>query len=119
MLTRRNITAGLGLSLMAEQAWARSATPAPLARQASPQPPPTPPPTAPPAQAEPPAVFLDTALDAIDRMTVEVFINAQGPFNFVIDTGADRSALSTERRLGREFAHMLLASLVESPAKAA
>jgi predicted aspartyl protease len=37
-------------------------------------------------------------------MTVEVFINAQGPFNFVIDTGADRSALSTTlaERLGLE-----------------
>jgi predicted aspartyl protease len=92
---------------MAEQAWARSATPASLLQRASPQ---TPSPTAPsvtaplatpppgvlaPAEAEPPAVFLDTALDAIDRMTVEVFINGQGPFNFVVDTGADRSALST------------------------
>jgi predicted aspartyl protease len=63
----------------------------------------TPPQAAPPATAsplstvpppEPPAVFLDTALDAIDRMTVEVFINGQGPFAFVVDTGADRSALS-------------------------
>jgi predicted aspartyl protease len=39
-----------------------------------------------------------------DRMTVEVFINGQGPFNFVVDTGADRSALSTTlaARLGLE-----------------
>lgn len=104
MLTRRNLTAGLGLSLMAEQAWARSATPAPLAQQASPQAPTTPPQGASPATDEPPAVFLDTALDAIDRMTVEVFINEQGPFNFVVDTGADRSALSTTlaARLGLE-----------------
>lgn len=110
MLTRRNLAAGLGLSLMAEQAWARSATAAPLLQPASLQTAPTAPaPAAPPGalaptEAEPPAVFLDTALDAIDRMTVEVFINEQGPFNFVVDTGADRSALSTTvaERLGLE-----------------
>ena len=112
MLTRRNLTAGLGLSLMAEQAWARSTTPAPLLQQTSLQTPPTTTPPAPAtpsgvlplAEAEPPPIFLDTALDAIDRMTVEVFINGQGPFNFVVDTGADRSALSTTvaARLGLE-----------------
>jgi predicted aspartyl protease len=101
MLTRRNLTAGLGLSLMAEQAWARSTTPAPL--------PITLPQTAAPALApplasptEPQTFFLDTALDRTDRMTVEVFINDQGPFDFVVDTGADRSALSVPlaQRLG-------------------
>jgi hypothetical protein len=63
----------------------------------------------PPAEEAPP-FFLDTALDAIDRMTVEVFINGQGPFNFVVDTGADRSALSTTlaARLGLEPAHVML-----------
>lgn len=100
MLTRRNITAGLGLSLMAEQAWARSSTPASLLQPASLQTAPTPAPLAPPTGVTPPAeeappIFLDTALDSIDRMTVEVFINGQGPFAFVVDTGADRSALST------------------------
>ncbi|CAN7144069.1 retroviral-like aspartic protease family protein [Caulobacter sp. LjRoot300] len=100
MLTRRNLTAGLGLSLMAEQAWARSATAAallPASLQTPSMAQPSTPPPAPlaPIEGEPPAVFLDTALDATDRMTVEVFINGQGPFNFVIDTGADRSALST------------------------
>ena len=96
MLTRRNLAAGLGLSLMAEPAWARSTTPGPL-----PVPPPqTPSPTlAPPLPSlaspnEPQPFFLDTALDQADRMTVEVFINGQGPFAFVVDTGADRSALS-------------------------
>jgi hypothetical protein len=109
MLTRRNLTAGLGLSLMAEAAWARSATPAPLLQKTSLQTSPTPRPAAaagvlPPAEGEAPPFFLDTALDAIDRMTVEVFINGQGPFNFVVDTGADRSALSTTlaARLGLE-----------------
>ncbi len=98
MLTRRNLTAGLGLSLMAEQAWARSTTPAPLLRptslQTTPQ---ATPPAAPtvPAEAEPPPFYLDTALDPNDRMTVEVFINGHGPFAFVVDTGADRSTVST------------------------
>ncbi len=102
MLTRRNLTAGLGLSLMAEPAWARSTTPAPLLQPASLQtsPPvtaaPITPPVAPvPAVAEPPPFFLDTALDPNDRMTVEVFINGQGPFAFVVDTGADRSTVSS------------------------
>jgi len=100
MLTRRNIAAGLGLSLMAEQAWARSSTPAPLLQPASLQiaPPPvspTPPAGVVPPAEEAPPIFLDTALDATDRMTVEVLINEQGPFAFVVDTGADRSALST------------------------
>ena len=91
MLTRRSLAAGLGLSLLAEQAWARSTTPAAVLKASLQTPPPaTPTPSAP----EPPALFLDTALDAIDRMTVEVFINGRGPFDFVVDTGADRSALS-------------------------
>jgi hypothetical protein len=97
MLTRRNLTAGLGLSLMAEQAWARSTTPAPLLKTSLQTPPPSsvaPPATLPPTSEGPPAVFLDTALDATERMTVEVFINQQGPFSFVVDTGADRSAIS-------------------------
>ncbi|MFZ0269887.1 retroviral-like aspartic protease family protein [Caulobacter sp.] len=106
MLTRRNIAAGLGLSLMADAAWARSATPEPLLRKTSLQISPTPAPSAPAVlpPAEPPPIFLDTALDSIDRMTVEVFINGQGPFAFVVDTGADRSALSTTlaARLGLE-----------------
>jgi predicted aspartyl protease len=91
MLTRRNLTAGLGLSLLTEPVWARSSTPAPPPQAASP---PLAMSAPPGAAAEPPAVFLDTALDQIDRMTVEVFINGQGPFAFVVDTGADRSALS-------------------------
>jgi predicted aspartyl protease len=83
---------------MAEPAWARSTTPAPLLNASLQTPSPAAPsqaaPAGLPALDEPPAVFLDTALDEIDRMTVEVFINGQGPFNFVVDTGADRSALS-------------------------
>lgn len=103
MLTRRNLAAGLGLSLTTGQAWARSTTPTPLPVNL--------PQTAPPALApplvspeEPQPFFLDTALDKADRMTVEVFINEQGPFAFVVDTGADRSVLSVPlaQRLGLE-----------------
>ena len=105
MLTRRNLAAGLGLSLMAEQAWARSTTPAPLLKTSLQTPSPSsvaPTATLPPTADAAPAVFLDTALDATDRMTVEVFINGQGPFDFVVDTGADRSAISIPlaQRLG-------------------
>lgn len=34
--------------------------------------------------------------DKADRMTVPVMVNDQGPFQFVVDTGADRTVLSTE-----------------------
>lgn len=105
MLTRRNIAAGLGLSLMAETAWGRSSMPAPSSQgallPASLQTSPTGPARVSPAPAaaalppgEPQPFYLDTALDEADRMTVEVFINGQGPFQFVVDTGADRSAVS-------------------------
>jgi predicted aspartyl protease len=82
---------------MAEQARARPTTPEHLLRKTSLQATPTPQPSALPGAPveEHPPIFLDTALDAVDRMTVEVFINGQGPFAFVVDTGADRSALST------------------------
>ena len=102
MLTRRNLAAGLGLSLMAEQAWARSTTPPSPLKTGPLQTPPSAPPLVTPEP--PPTVFLDTALDQADRMTVEVMINEQGPFNFVIDSGADRSALSAPlvQRLGLE-----------------
>lgn len=39
---------------------------------------------------------LDLARDALARMTVPVMINGQGPFAFVIDTGADRTVISRE-----------------------
>jgi predicted aspartyl protease len=39
---------------------------------------------------------LAAARDAADRMTVPVMVNGQGPFPFVIDTGADRTVISAE-----------------------
>ena len=50
------------------------------------------------AQADAPdvAATVATGVDAIDRMTVDVRINGQGPFEFVVDTGANRTVLSEE-----------------------
>ncbi|MEY3658024.1 MAG: hypothetical protein RL425_785 [Pseudomonadota bacterium] len=39
---------------------------------------------------------LSTGVDAAFRMTVPVMVNGQGPFHFVIDTGADRTVISRE-----------------------
>lgn len=45
---------------------------------------------------------LATGQDRLTRMTVEVFVNGQGPFQFAVDTGADRTAISASlaARLG-------------------
>jgi predicted aspartyl protease len=65
------------------------------------------------AQAEsitPPLVpvgdIIATAEDESMRMTVPVMVNGQGPFQFVIDTGADRTVISSElaERLGLQDA---------------
>jgi predicted aspartyl protease len=37
-----------------------------------------------------------TSFDAVSRMTVAVMTNGTGPYRFVVDTGANRSVLSTE-----------------------
>lgn len=53
--------------------------------------------------ASPPAAHEPAASEAVDfgadkslRMTVPVSIGGQGPFNFVVDTGAERTVLSEE-----------------------
>lgn len=43
-----------------------------------------------------PAGAIGTGLDEAERMTVPVLINGKGPYPFVVDTGAERSALSAE-----------------------
>lgn len=47
-------------------------------------------------------MVLDTAQDRLTRMTVDVFVNGQGPFPFAIDTGADRTVISASlaKKLG-------------------
>jgi len=86
MLTRRNIAAGLGLSLAAPSALAGAITPISLT-QAQPSSSAVTPP-------DQPLLILDASLDQDARLTVEVVIDEQGPFQFVVDTGADRSVLT-------------------------
>jgi predicted aspartyl protease len=51
------------------------------------------------AQVAPPiapeATTLDTFDDGANRMTVPVMINGSGPYQFIVDTGASRSVIST------------------------
>lgn len=56
------------------------------------------PPTAPVATApgEDAGALLETAFDQARRMTVPVSIDGHGPFQFVVDTGANRSVVSSE-----------------------
>lgn len=51
---------------------------------------------APPTGAPPASDAVPTGLDRALRMTVPVMINGQGPFQFVVDTGADRTVISEE-----------------------
>jgi hypothetical protein len=58
-----------------------------------------------------------THKEAADRLTVPVRINGQGPYHFVVDTGADRTVLATE--VGAELGlargpRVLLSGVVQS-----
>lgn len=86
MLTRRILTAGLGLSMAAPAALAGSVAPMSLSAPQTAGPPATP--------LEEPLLFVDASVDEDERMTIEVAINGQGPFRFVVDTGAGRSVLT-------------------------
>jgi predicted aspartyl protease len=58
--------------------------------------------SAPPA-APPPVIYAaPTTKDGIGRIMAPVWLNGQGPFLFIVDTGANRTVLSPEtaRRLG-------------------
>lgn len=50
---------------------------------------------APPPPADAPTL-LETAFDAARRMTVPVKVAGRGPFQFVVDTGANRTVISQE-----------------------
>jgi predicted aspartyl protease len=52
-------------------------------------------PAAPPANTGAPTA-VQGGSDGDERLTVKVMVNGQGPYDFVVDTGAERSALSTE-----------------------
>ena len=45
-------------------------------------------------EAVPPAWVASTRLDRLGRITAPVYVNGQGPFAFVVDTGASRSAIA-------------------------
>ena len=53
-------------------------------------------PAIPPALDGDAGAHLDTALDEARRMTVPVRVNGHGPFQFVVDTGANRSVIGAE-----------------------
>jgi hypothetical protein len=55
--------------------------------------------TQPPVAEAPPVdrgALLETAFDKAQRLTVPVYLNARGPYQFVVDTGANRSVVSQE-----------------------
>ena len=85
MLTRRDIAAGLGLSLAGALARAQTITPVSL-NQA--------PPSATHSTTDEPPLILDASQDWDDRLAVPVTINGIEGLRFTVDTGADRSVLS-------------------------
>ncbi len=90
-MSRRGLVAG-AFSLAAGRAWAQAA---PLGIPAEPV-------ILPGAALEEPDVDVMTGRDRVLRLTAPVMLNEQGPFNFFLDTGANRSAISvgTADRLG-------------------
>jgi predicted aspartyl protease len=50
--------------------------------------------TAPEAEPEPALYAVPTTRDRVGRVLAPVMINGQGPFRFIVDTGANRSAVS-------------------------
>ncbi|WP_114954719.1 retroviral-like aspartic protease family protein [Sphingosinicella terrae] len=72
-------------------------TAAPLPAQQQPQPVDLAPPN--PTTASPETAFAETLgfeEDRTQRMTVPVTIDGQGPYSFIVDTGAERTAISRE-----------------------
>ncbi|HWU12964.1 MAG TPA: retroviral-like aspartic protease family protein [Caulobacter sp.] len=69
-LSRRQMAAGLSILAAPSLAWADLADP-------------------------PPTTAQTRVLDSARRMTVEVFLNDQGPFSFLVDTGANASVISS------------------------
>ena len=55
---------------------------------------PPPPPVAPAPAELGPLFATPTTADAIGRVVAPVYVNGQGPFRFMVDTGANRSVLS-------------------------
>lgn len=82
MWTRRKIIGGLGSALAAGPVLAQEAS-AP----------------APNLFVDDPRFIVDTSADANRRMTLPVWLDGKGPFQFVVDTGADRTVISSSLAL--------------------
>jgi predicted aspartyl protease len=82
LLNRRGLAATLGLMLT--PGLARAGTFLPPLGDAAPD--------------EPPQADADIGLgrDRVDRLTIPVMVGDQGPFRFVVDTGADRSVIAAD-----------------------
>ena len=78
MWNRRKLMTGLAGALAAGPAFGQEATPSVL-----------------PANVfiDDPRFVVDTSADANRRMTLPVWIDGRGPFQFVVDTGADISII--------------------------
>lgn len=101
-LTRRHaalgLAAGATAGLAGAQAWAQAApTPAPAPTPAAvPAPAPALASAADAPAADQPSTLVDAQRDKFEHMMAPVDINGQGPFNFILDTGANVSCVSHE-----------------------
>ena len=84
-LTRRGAAGAVAGTLLLGGGLARAQTPPAPAPEISPED---------EASVEP--TQIASGKDAFSRITVPVTINGQGPFDFMVDTGANRSCISTE-----------------------
>ncbi len=80
MFDRRRLMLAAGAGLLPSSAWAQVATP----------------PEAPPEEPPIDQAALDVLPNLVTRMSVPVELNGQPGFGFVVDTGANRTALATE-----------------------
>lgn len=83
-LTRRDVTAGLAGLTLAGCAPLRPESAKVLVSLATPAPPP------------PDTAQLALSADVAKRVTAPVFLNGKGPFEFVVDTGANHSVVASE-----------------------
>jgi predicted aspartyl protease len=86
MLNRRGLAATLGLMLT--PGLARAAPFLPPLGDASPD------------ESPQPDADIGLGRDRVDRLTIPVMIGDQGPFRFVVDTGADRSVIAADIAAG-------------------
>jgi len=59
----------------------------------------------PPASASQDVASLKARTDVADLLTVAVMVNGHGPYQFVVDTGAERSVIAEEIAVGLNLGH--------------